>query len=102
RRHTIWPRDWSSDVCSSDLDLELEVRIVPSDLYYSNKIHHLLEGEDAADVYMSGPVLVWEHQAAGFVQPLDEFLERADDGYDARSEERRVGKEWRAGGWPTE
>src|SRR6266508_4861530 len=20
RRHTIWPRDWSSDVCSSDLD----------------------------------------------------------------------------------
>jgi multiple sugar transport system substrate-binding protein len=63
--------------------LELEVRIVPSDLYYSNKIHHLLEGEDAADVYMSGPVLVWEHQAAGFVQPLDDFLERADDGYDA-------------------
>src|SRR5690625_2812214 len=24
RRHTRWPRDWSSDVCSSDLDL-LEV-----------------------------------------------------------------------------
>src|SRR5690625_388535 len=21
RRHTIWPRDWSSDVCSSDLHL---------------------------------------------------------------------------------
>src|SRR5437870_3193824 len=21
RRHTIWPRDWSSDVCSSDLSL---------------------------------------------------------------------------------
>src|SRR5690625_5047313 len=20
RRHTIWPRDWSSDVCSSDLN----------------------------------------------------------------------------------
>src|SRR5215510_15562581 len=20
RRHTMWPRDWSSDVCSSDLD----------------------------------------------------------------------------------
>ena len=32
---------------------------------------------------MSGPVLVWEHLAAGFVQPLDEFLERAGDGYDA-------------------
>src|SRR5690625_5464178 len=22
RRHTRWPRDWSSDVCSSDLPLE--------------------------------------------------------------------------------
>src|SRR5215510_9984707 len=22
RRHTRWPRDWSSDVCSSDLDEE--------------------------------------------------------------------------------
>src|SRR5439155_9195880 len=24
RRHTRWPRDWSSDVCSSDLDVRLE------------------------------------------------------------------------------
>src|SRR5437660_9380240 len=24
RRHTIWPRDWSSDVCSSDLYLIVE------------------------------------------------------------------------------
>src|SRR5437764_4298882 len=63
--------------------LELDIRIVPSDLYFSNKIHHLLDGDDAADVYMSGPVLVWEHVAAGFVQPLDDFLERASDGYDA-------------------
>jgi multiple sugar transport system substrate-binding protein len=63
--------------------IALDVRIVPSDLYFSNKIHHLLEGEDAADVYMSGPVLVWEHFAAGFVQPLEEFMERASESYDA-------------------
>jgi multiple sugar transport system substrate-binding protein len=63
--------------------IALDVRIVPSDLYFSNKIHHLLEGEDAADVYMSGPVLVWEHFAAGFVQPLEEFLERSSENYDA-------------------
>ena len=37
--------------------LELDVRIVPSDLYFSNGIHHLLDGDGAADVYMSGPVL---------------------------------------------
>src|SRR5690625_7203991 len=23
RRHTIWPRDWSSDVCSSDLAMRM-------------------------------------------------------------------------------
>jgi len=63
--------------------IALDVRIVPSDLYFSNKIHHLLDGEDAADVYMSGPVLVWEHLAAGFVQPLEEFLERASESYEA-------------------
>jgi multiple sugar transport system substrate-binding protein len=63
--------------------ITLDVRIVPSDLYFSNKIHHLLDGDDAADVYMSGPVLVWEHLAAGFVEPLDGFLERASESYDA-------------------
>ncbi len=61
----------------------LEIRIVPSDLYFSNRIHHLLEGDGAADVYMSGPVLVWEHFAAGFVEPLDELIARASDDYDA-------------------
>src|SRR5690625_915813 len=25
RRHTRWPRDWSSDVCSSDLKIELKI-----------------------------------------------------------------------------
>src|SRR5207253_4474192 len=25
RRHTRWPRDWSSDVCSSDLDTKLRI-----------------------------------------------------------------------------
>jgi multiple sugar transport system substrate-binding protein len=53
--------------------LELDIRIIPSDEYFSNKIHHLLEGESAADVYMSGPVLLWEHVAAGYVEPLDDY-----------------------------
>jgi multiple sugar transport system substrate-binding protein len=62
--------------------ITLEIRIVPSDLYYSNEIHHLLEGDGAADVYMSGPVLVWEHLAAGFVRPLDDLVARAGTGWD--------------------
>src|SRR5215510_16052112 len=28
RRHTRWPRDWSSDVCSSDLELRVDVEDV--------------------------------------------------------------------------
>jgi multiple sugar transport system substrate-binding protein len=62
--------------------IELEVRIVPSDLYFSNRIEHLLDGDEAADVFMSGPVLLWEHLASGFVQPLDDLLERASSTYD--------------------
>src|SRR5207253_8133802 len=27
RRHTRWPRDWSSDVCSSDLGVEALLRV---------------------------------------------------------------------------
>jgi len=61
--------------------LELEIRIVPSDEYFSNEIHGYLDGDAAADVYMSGPVLLWEHVAAGFVRPLDDLLDRAGDGY---------------------
>jgi multiple sugar transport system substrate-binding protein len=63
--------------------IELDVRIVPSDLYFSNRIEHLLDGDDAADVFMSGPVLLWEHLASGFVEPLDDSLERASDAYHA-------------------
>jgi multiple sugar transport system substrate-binding protein len=55
--------------------LELEIRIVPSDLYFSNEIQPLLAGDDAADVYMSGPVLLWPHIGAGYVEPLDSYAQ---------------------------
>ena len=64
--------------------LDLEIRIVPSDLYFSNDIRHLLEGDAAADVYMSGPVLMWDHLAAGFVRPLDDLVDQSSDAWDAR------------------
>ena len=59
---------------TEETGLDLHIRIVPSDDYFSNDIHHLLEGEDAADVFTSGPVLLWEHIGAGYVEPLDEYL----------------------------
>jgi len=62
--------------------LELDIRIVPSDVYFSNDIRHLLEGDEAADVYMSGPVLMWDHLAGGFVRPLDDLIEQSSETWD--------------------
>lgn len=58
------------------------LRIIGSDRYFSNDIHAFLTGDDAADVYMSGPVLLWEHLAKGLVQPLDDFVAGAGEDYD--------------------
>jgi multiple sugar transport system substrate-binding protein len=60
----------------------LEIRIVGSDEYFSNRIGPWLSGDDAADVFMSGPVLLWEHVGAGLVEPLDEHLEAVDGDFD--------------------
>src|SRR5690625_5404834 len=35
RRHTRWPRDWSSDVCSSDLGLEVHVQLATDTKLFS-------------------------------------------------------------------
>ena len=58
----------------------LEFRILSSDEYFSNRIGHHLRGGDAADVFMSGPVLLWEHVGAGLVEPLDEHLADLEPG----------------------
>src|SRR5439155_16169498 len=34
RRHTRWPRDWSSDVCSSDLGLGKSAKIVRLEVWW--------------------------------------------------------------------
>jgi multiple sugar transport system substrate-binding protein len=62
----------------------LEIRILGSDEYFSNRIGPRLGGDDAADVFMSGPVLLWEHVGAGLVEPLDEHLAEVDGEFDLR------------------
>src|SRR6266508_5355939 len=37
RRHTRWPRDWSSDVCSSDLEVQEELDKVVREHSFSDK-----------------------------------------------------------------
>src|SRR5690606_40339135 len=90
RRHTRFSRDWSSDVCSSDLGT-VEAGIVRF---------------DSIDALRAAP----EGSLAGKIAFIDQHMERTRDGSGygkagavrrhgpseaIRSEERRVGKEWR-------
>src|SRR5439155_15238627 len=90
RRHTRWPRDWSSDVCSSDLSPKNP--LVPVTLLQPPSPNH------RATVVRKGPrphlhpgrVTGWH------VWGLSPDVARVG----MRSEERRVGKEGRVRGWP--
>src|SRR5437870_2860691 len=70
RRHTRWPRDWSSDVCSSDLD--------ESSSSFASAHAVAVVGIDEA----AGTLIVHDPQSFR----TSEY----------RSEERRVGKECRS------
>src|SRR5436305_6836127 len=76
RRHTRCGRDWSSDVCSSDLALGGEAATLAERL---RAAHDLLEAQSAD----------WEF-----------WHDAVEDGRRERSEERRVGKECRCRGSP--
>src|SRR3712207_8890353 len=77
RRHTRYWRDWSSDVCSSDLESLREVLVTGGLPPVGVKVD---------DVYRS---LVARHE-----KRLELYFERYPE--DRRSEERRVGKECRS------
>src|SRR5207249_6841384 len=95
RRHTRSKRDWSSDVCSSDLNAVLLLRehacddphrsLLARSRWYPG-LDEAPRSEDSA-VPSQPPVC-----AAG----LNRFPRRL------RSEERRVGKEWKYGRGDTE
>src|SRR3712207_6998991 len=76
RRHTRYWRDWSSDVCSSDLRAEL---VAENTVESESRLENLEELMNAAREYER---VEPEPTLAGFLQE--------------RSEERRVGKECRS------
>src|SRR2546430_12447756 len=83
RRHTRFDCDWSSDVCSSDLDEIVHWTDPGPGGFYDdlgNLLHqpHLVRGAG------------FENDPAFFRSALVDF------GYKGRSEERRVGKECRS------
>src|SRR5690606_39765546 len=90
RRHTIFSRDWSSDVCSSDLFYELtlsggephgggDASPLPGAVQALD-VGHEQEQQEAVVVGEARRVVASDQQAQG------------------RSEERRVGKECKDGG----
>src|SRR5207253_6654772 len=92
RRHTRWPRDWSSDVCSSDL------------IARHPQARREQPLADVADLVLDLPLLPARRRRAG--GRLDQVMpahpqEAAVELAVLRSEERRVGKEWRGrlGSW---
>src|SRR5699024_11337279 len=93
RRHTRSKRDWSSDVCSSDL-------VEWHDLAEAMTAHV----RDMADRHRDGLHDFGPRSCETLARTLMARL--TDDGHTVaaveRSEERRVGKGGRAGGWRAE
>src|SRR5690606_40987518 len=85
RRHTRFSRDWSSDVCSSDL---LCIVVDADDSSFVDSVvaelKGLLEGIDVSVV------------VTGARRQAGDYL--AETGYGVRSEERREGKSVEVGG----
>src|SRR5438445_5081776 len=102
RRHTRYWRDWSSDVCSSDLHAELSVVSVYGGVPLEPQQKKLRAG---VDIVVATPGRLIDHlerQNVVFdeleILVLDEADRMLDMGFAPRSEERRVGKERRSGG----
>src|SRR5690606_41072022 len=89
RRHTSFSRDWSSDVCSSDLDAMLAYGREAAE----RGLRVIIAGAGGAAHLPGMLAAVTPLPVIGVPVPL-----RHLDGMDSlRSEERRVGKEGRAG-----
>src|SRR3712207_8857864 len=80
RRHTRYWRDWSSDVCSSDLGLHMDYHQVTDEAQYLDYPHYLAVTKYVYDLVLATANLPRRPQ-------LDA---------PCRSEERRVGKECRS------
>src|SRR5690606_40490761 len=97
RRHTRFSRDWSSDVCSSDLDKghgRKERRE-----YYVTKVPDELRHTDAWKGLKAVGMAVSERDIKGKTDGDIRYFILSFKDVGRRSEERRVGKECREGEW---
>src|SRR5207253_6398809 len=92
RRHTRWPRDWSSDVCSSDLTL----RAVLDDYFCENEKARAYVLDEQGKVRQHMVVFI----DGDLVHDRDGLTDAVEpNSVIDRSEERRVGKECRSRRW---
>src|SRR5690606_40819834 len=96
RRHTRFSRDWSSDVCSSDLVADAEVD-------GGGLVEAALGEEDPAGLGLRGGGELLRVPLGGDLVGLDQadalaaLVGGVVPALLVRSEERRVGKEWSSG-----
>src|SRR5690606_40466204 len=94
RRHTRFSRDWSSDVCSSDLTITLK-----NTVYLQSKNGNMQPEAVSKEECIHGEVLMWltkKHVSWLTSKQTEEIMLLTEQ----RSEERRVGKECRSrGAW---
>src|SRR5438105_9242114 len=94
RRHTRSTREWSSDVCSSDLELELMAETLRSQFKRLGALHHD-DATFATAENLRQCVALFE-RVARVPRFTPAVWSKSREG---RSEERRVGKECRKGWW---
>src|SRR5207253_4663143 len=98
RRHTIWPRDWSSDVCSSDLTA-LGRAVAGRDVPAAGWIGAIAANAPDWSELVLKPDL-WPPRAGGEYLVFHRGITHSFVGAVVeRSEERRVGKERGARVW---
>src|SRR5207302_6023119 len=87
RRHTRFSRDWSSDVCSSDL--------APAQFAKEPRLRQAPIPPHRAHRYLEGLGRLFQAQSAKETELHDLALSRIErvEGFQGRSEERRVGNE---------
>src|SRR5699024_11821155 len=92
RRHTISKRDWSSDVCSSDLTYDYNY--LPDENRYEYKSGSIYYSPVSltVDIILSDSQLKngWDTDYLGMYEYVESYTSAQ-----GRSEERRVGKECR-------
>src|SRR5690606_39507324 len=94
RRHTRFSRDWSSDVCSSDLGHGGAIRTTSGPV---TVIGSTLAGNFTAGTNADGGAISTDTAPVILVDSTLHDNATLGDA-EARSEERRVGKEWRPRG----